>query len=82
MIAGIACFDAKVEDPLAFRRVGVAGIAHVGRTLTAVTAADHGEGAPKDNCKAALTECIANNPEINWDDCVGGVLLIFCNVEE
>jgi hypothetical protein len=40
------------------------------------------QGDPKEKCEFALTVCIANNPEVNWEDCVGAVLLIFCNVED
>ena len=38
-------------------------------------------GAARDACEDALKLCLANNPEANWDECVAGALLLFCEVE-
>jgi len=37
-------------------------------------------GVWRDECEEALKLCLANNPEENWDECIIGVQLLFCEV--
>jgi hypothetical protein len=36
-------------------------------------------GTPKDDCKMFLAECLLAVDRRNWDECLAGALLIFCN---
>jgi hypothetical protein len=37
-------------------------------------------GAARDACEDALALCLANTAEANWEECVIGVQLLFCEV--
>lgn len=37
-------------------------------------------GDARDGCEDALALCVAENPDENWDECVIGVQLIYCEV--
>ncbi|MBW1907588.1 MAG: hypothetical protein JRJ24_20285, partial [Deltaproteobacteria bacterium] len=36
-------------------------------------------GPPKDDCKLFLALCLAATNGVDWDECIAGALLIFCN---
>jgi len=37
-------------------------------------------GVPRERCEAAFVLCIENTPEANWEECVVGAPLLFCEV--
>jgi hypothetical protein len=36
--------------------------------------------AARDACEAAVALCLANTAEVNWEECVFGARLLFCEV--